>query len=74
MNVKKKLKNILSKTVLYSWALSYVGVFCVPFITSFLIYSQGNNALIKQINASYTQSLNKAVTRTDDFLLKVLKM
>ena len=71
MNVKQKLKNILSKTVLYSWALSYIGVFCVPFITSFLIYSQGNNALIKQINATYTQSLNKAVTRTDDFLLKL---
>ena len=71
MNVKQKLKNILNKTVLYSWALSYIGVFCIPFITSFLIYSQGNNALINQINASYTQSLNKAATRADDFLLKL---
>lgn len=71
MNVKQKLKRILSKTVLYSWTLSYVSVFFIPFITSFLIYSQGNNALIEQINASYMQSLTKAATRTDDFLLKL---
>ena len=71
MRVKRKLKNIRSKTVLYTWTLSYVSVFLVSFITGFLIYIHGNNALIEQINATYNHSLNQAVSRTDDFLIKL---
>lgn len=71
MRVKRNLKNIRSKTVLYTWTLSYVSVFLVSFITSFLIYIEGNNALVEQINATYNHSLNQAVSRTDDFLIKL---
>ena len=71
MRVKKNFKNIRSKTVLYTWTLSYVSVFLVLVVASFLIYMQGNNALIEQINATYNHSLNQAVSRTDDFLIKL---
>lgn len=71
MRVKRNFKNIRSKTVLFTWTLSYVAVFLVSFITSFLIYIQGNNALIEQINTTYSHSLNQAVSRTDDFLIKL---
>lgn len=71
MRVKRNFKNIRSKTVLYTWILSYVSVFLVLFVASFLIYIQGNNALIEQINATYNHSLNQAVSRTDDFLIKL---
>ena len=71
MRGKRKFKNIRNKTVLYTWLLSYVSVFLVSFITGFLIYIQGNDALIEQINTTYNHSLNQAVSRTDDFLIKL---
>ena len=71
IKLKRKLKSILSTTVLYSWVLSYLLVFAVPFAASFLIYSQGSKALIKQITTTYSQSLTGVATRTDDFLLKL---